>query len=160
MNLAEGRRPHGVVRRRLGDGAELLLIAQPVERGGGIAVALRRRVRDRDQPLGELAPQRLVALRAGDPRQVADHADALERRAPDADVLVGGRELGDHAPMLGIVWELGHAGEPDGRIRIAILGLRLEAIEERHGEPCFNRMIAGRSPASRSSDSVSCSIPV
>ena len=133
VNLPERRGPHRVVRRGLGDRPEVLLIAQPVERGGSVAVGLGRRVGDGHQPLGELAPQRLVALGPRDPRQVADDPDPLDGGAPDAHVFVGRGQLGDDAPRLGVVGQLRHAGKPDGRVGVAILGLGLEAIEERHG---------------------------
>ncbi len=111
----------------------MLLIAQPVERSGGVGVGLRRRVGDGDQPVSELAPKRLVSLGPGDPCQIPDDADPLDGGAPDAHVFVGRRQLRDDAPRLGVVGQLRHAGEPDGRVGVAILGLRLEAIEERHG---------------------------
>ena len=123
MNLAERRRPHCLVRRRLGDSAEVLLVAQPFERRRRVGVGLGRRIGDRHQPVGEVAPQDFVAFRPRDPRQVADGPEAVDRRTPHADVLVGRRELRNHAPVLGIVGQLRDAGEPDGGIGVAVLGL-------------------------------------
>jgi hypothetical protein len=133
LNLAERRGPHRIVRRRLGDRREVLLIAHPVERRGGVGVGFGRPVGDGDQPFSELAPKRLVSLGPGDPCQISHDPDSLDGGAPDAHVFVGRCQLRDDAPRLGVVWQLRHAGEPDGRVGVAILGLRLEAIEERHG---------------------------
>ena len=149
LNLAQRRRPDCRVRRGLGDGAEMLLVAEAFEGRRRVGVSGRGGVGDRHQPVGEVAPQRFVALGPRDPRQVPDGSEAFNRRPSHPNVLVRRCELCDHAPALGIVWQFGDAGEPHGGIGVAVFGCGLEAIQERHGEPYFNRDERGPIAAGR-----------
>ncbi len=89
-----------------------------------------------DEPIAKLAAERLVPFGPSQTREVARHGHPRNRRAPHAHVLVRRRELRDHAPALGIVGQLRDAGEANRRVGIAVFGLGLESIQERHGEPC------------------------
>ncbi len=133
VNLPERRGPDRIVWRCFGDGPERLLIAETVECRRGIAVGFGRRIGYGDQPIDQLATERVVAFRPREPGEITDDGDSVDGGAPYPHILVRGRKFGDDAPTLGVVWQLRHAGEPDGRVGIAVLRLWLEAVEERHG---------------------------
>ncbi len=138
--------PDRVVRRRFRNRRKVLLIAQPVEGERRVAVGLGRCGGDAHETVGQLAPKRVVFLGPCQPRQVADDANPCDGGAPDADVLVRGRQLSDDGPMLGIVRHFRQASQPDSRIRVAPLGLGLETIEERHWGALQLQMLTSRYP--------------
>ena len=119
LNAAQRRGAHAVVRRRFRHGAELLRIAQPLERGRGIAVARRRR-RSRSRPAARTARVCSASSRSC----VPGARDSRRRRceptaAPaDAHVLVGAGSSAITPQLLGIVGQLRQAGAPDGRISV------------------------------------------
>ena len=126
---------HRFVRRALRNGRQLFLIREAAEGQCGVAVRIRRRRRDGDEAIGQLATKLLVGFGRRELHQIGHRVDARDSRASYPNVLIRSRELDERTLLLRIVdHQFRDRRCPHCRVGVLPFGIRLETVEERHGE--------------------------
>ena len=108
------------------------MIVEPFERLRRVTVGVARGNGDFHEPLGQLAAQLLVPLRARELHHIRRALDPRGRRSTNPHVLIGGGELEDRGRVLRIVWNLRDRGSAHRRVRMFPSRLGLESVEEGH----------------------------